>query len=146
MPTPHEHDRIRLKLSTLWIFVTANYLYCDILSLMDPTLLRCLVKGGTPELPITQSFLFYAGLVMEIPLAMIVVSRLLEHRSNRCANLVAGILMTFVQIGSFSMGTSPSLHYWFFSAVEIAATSYIAWSAWIWRFLPAAEPGNPSME
>jgi len=131
-------DKIRRKLSTLWIFAVANYLYCDVLSLMDPKFLRDLLQGGPPGLPMTESFLFYAGLLMEIPLCMIVVSRLLEHRSNRCLNLLAGTIMTLVQIGSFWMGTGPTAHYWFFSAVEIATTAYIVCTAWKWR--PATVP------
>jgi hypothetical protein len=31
---------MKLKLSTLWIFATLNYLYCDVAGLMDPGLLR----------------------------------------------------------------------------------------------------------
>ncbi|MBK8801333.1 MAG: hypothetical protein IPN71_04625 [Fibrobacteres bacterium] len=125
-------DKIRLKLSMLWIFVVANYLYCDVLSLMDPTFLRVLLQGGPPGLPMTESFLLYAGMLMEIPMAMIVVSRLLEHRANRWLNLVAGALMAMVQIGSFWMGTGPTLHYVFFSAVEIAILASIVWTAWKW--------------
>ncbi|WP_406626666.1 DUF6326 family protein [Portibacter marinus] len=32
-------------LSTLWIFVTLNYLYCDVLSLMSAELLNALLTG-----------------------------------------------------------------------------------------------------
>ena len=88
----------------------------------------------------TESFLLCAGFLMEIPMAMIVVSRLLEHRSNRCINLVAGTLMTMVQIGSFWMGTAPTLHYMFFSAVEIATTATVVWTAWKWV------PAGPASE
>jgi hypothetical protein len=30
----------KTMLSTLWIFATLNYLYCDIMSLMDSNLLK----------------------------------------------------------------------------------------------------------
>jgi hypothetical protein len=133
-------DKIRLKLSMLWIFLVANYLYCDVLSLMDPTFQRALLQGGPPGLPMTESFLLYAGFLMEIPMAMIVVSRLLEHRANRWLNLFAAPLMALVQIGSFWMGTGPTLHYVFFSAVEIGTLLGIACTAWQWK--PSSDRGN----
>lgn len=134
------HDKIRLKISTLWIFVVANYLYCDVLSLMDPTFIRALFQGGPPGLPMTESFLLYAGFLMEIPMAMIVVSRYMEHRANRWLNLIAGTLMAIVQIGSFWMGTGPTLHYVFFSAVEIGTLATIVWTAWGWPTTESATP------
>ncbi len=124
----------------LWIFVTANYLYCDVLSLMDPKFVRDLIEGGPEGMPMTESFLFYAGLLMEIPLAMILVSRFTDRRFGRGANLVAGLVMTMVQIGSFWFGTSPTTHYMFFSAVEIATTTTIAWIAWNWPNPPDSLP------
>jgi uncharacterized protein DUF6326 len=33
-------DRMRTTLSTLWIFATLNYLYCDVVPLMHPNLLQ----------------------------------------------------------------------------------------------------------
>ena len=120
------------KLSLLWVFVTANYLYCDVLSLMDPKFIRDLVQGGPPGMPITESFLFYAALLMEIPIAMILFSRLVDRRFSRWANLGAGLAMPLVQIGSFWFGSGITSYYLFFSAIEIATTSYIAWCAWNW--------------
>lgn len=136
-------DKIRQRLSMLWIFLVANYLYCDVLSLMDPTFQRALLQGGPPGLPMTEGFLLGAGILMEIPMAMILISRLLEHRSNRCFNLVASLLMTTVQIGSFWMGTGPTLHYLFFSALEVGTALTIAWTAWKWHPTGSAQaPAN----
>lgn len=126
-------DKTNARLSMLWIFVTANYLYCDVLSLMDPKFIRELTQGGPPGMPITESFLLYASFLMEIPMSMILVSRFASAGFSRWANLVAGCVMVAVQIGSFGFGPNPTAHYMFFSAVEIATTSYIAWSAWKWR-------------
>ena len=33
-------DNMKVKLSTLWIFVMFNYLYADVMALMDPVLLN----------------------------------------------------------------------------------------------------------
>ena len=113
-------------LSTLWIFVIANYIYCDILSNMDPEILKVIIhEGQFPGLPpITQKFLLIAGILMEIPIAMILLSRVLEYKANRIANIIAGSIMTIVQIGSLFIGTT-SLHYIFFSVIEISCTAFI---------------------
>lgn len=70
---------------------------------------------------------------MEIPIAMIVLSRILKHGANRWANIVAGALMAVVQIGTLPLGTEPMLHYMFYSAIEIVCNLFIVWIAWRWR-------------
>lgn len=131
-------NKIRQNLSTLWIFLVANYLYCDVLTLMDPRFAKLLAGDGIPGLAVDDLFLLVAGGVMEIPIAMIVLSRNLPDRANRWTNFVAGIAMVGVQFGSFSMGPSPTLHYWFFSGIEIATAGWISWSAWIWDPTPTS--------
>ncbi|MCX6556636.1 MAG: DUF6326 family protein [Candidatus Aminicenantes bacterium] len=118
-------------LSTLWAFVTVNYLYCDVMALMDPTILKQFMAGYAGGFRITQGFLLGAALLMEIPMAMILLSRVLKHGANRRANIIAGIIMTAVQIASLFAGTS-TLYYRFFSIIEIGCTSLIVWFAWKW--------------
>ncbi len=43
-------------LSTLWIFVTLNYLYADVVSLMDKELLSQYLTGTVEGLQMTQGF------------------------------------------------------------------------------------------
>jgi hypothetical protein len=124
----------KVILSTLWIFAIANYIYCDILSHMNPEFLKVLLgEGQFPGLPpIDQKFLLWAGILMEIPISMILLSRVLNYKSNRVINMIAGSLMTLVQIGSLFIGT-PEYHYFFYSIIEIATTAFIVVYAWKWR-------------
>jgi hypothetical protein len=119
-------------LSTIWIFAVLNYLYCDLLSLMDANALRQYLTGTVGGLQFTQGFLLGAGMLMEISMAMVLLSRVLPIRANRLANIAAGIIMTAVQIGSLLMGQA-TIYYVFFSIIEIAATASIVWFAWTWR-------------
>ncbi len=75
---------------------------------------------------------------MEIPIAMVLLSRILDERSNRWANVVAGSVMTAVQLASLFAYT-PAPYYVFFSAFEIGATAAIVWLAWRWRGLGARD-------
>lgn len=124
-------DAVRSKLSTLWIFATLNYLYCDVVTLMDPNLLKQFMAGDIGSVHISQLFLLGAGVLVEIPMAMVLASRILSRRPNRWANIAAGATMTVVQLLSLVVKT-PTLYYAFFSVIEIACTSVIVWYAWKW--------------
>ena len=120
-------------LSTLWIFITVNYIFCDVLSNMMPDFLKALLEGGqVAGLQINQEFLLGTAIFMEIPFAMIILSRVLRYRANRWINIIAGTIMTAIQIGSFFVGP-PTLHYIFYSIIEIVCASFIIWYAWTWR-------------
>ena len=69
-------------------------------------------------------------------MAMVLVSRFVDFRINRWANVVAGAFMTLVQVATLFIGT-PTLYYLFCSVVEIGATASIVWLAWRWRPAPA---------
>jgi MFS family permease len=123
----------RARLSLLWVFAILNYLYCDLLGLMDPASIKQLLAGTVAGLQVTQGFLLGAALLMEIPIAMVLLARVLPHRGSRWANILAGAVMTLVQIGALFMGSGPTVYYAFFSAVEIACTAFIVWYAWRWH-------------
>lgn len=119
-------------LSTLWIFLTANYIYCDVLAHMESTTLRGLITGTIGSIQVTQGFLLTAAIMMEIPFAMIILTRVLKYRASRRANIIAGAIMAVIQVGTMGMGTAPTLYYLFYSAIEIACTLFIIWYAWKW--------------
>jgi len=119
----------KVILSTLWIFVTVNYIFCDVLSIMESGFFNDLMTGAEV---FNQEFLLGAAILMEIPFAMIILSRVLKYKVNRWANILAGIIMTVVQFISFFIGGPPTLHYIFFSIVEIAGLLFIIWYATRW--------------
>ena len=127
------HDT-KERLSLLWIFVFLNYLYADVLALWA-------LLGSRPEdTPHLGPWaLAGAALLMEIPMAMILASRLLPYRANRLANITAGGLETLIN-GFLTFvpplagwGRPPALpEYLFFATIETVATSIIIWQAWTW--------------
>lgn len=122
----------KVILSTLWIFVTLNYLYCDVLSLMSPEMLTSLIEtGGVAGINMNEMTLLIAGVIMEISIAMVLLSRVLKYKINRMANIIAGSIKTAIMIGTLLMG-GASYHYMFFAAIEITTTIFIVWYAWTW--------------
>ncbi len=120
-------------LSLVWLLVTVNYIFCDVVTLMNPQDLKNILSGSVGEITMNEEFLLISAIILEIPFLMIVLSRLLKYGINRWANIIAGLIMTIVQAGSLFMGTSPTLHYIFYSVIEIGCTVFIVWYAWRWE-------------
>jgi hypothetical protein len=114
---------MKTRLSALWLFAMLTYTYGDVVTLMDP------VKHGTIQL--TEGFLLGASIFMMIPITMVLLSRILEYRSNRFASIVAGTIMT-VSLVLTLFAAVPTMYYVFFSVIEITCTSLIVWFAWKW--------------
>ena len=124
---------MKVALPLLWIFMLLNYLYCDVLSLMDPANLKDVLAGHAAggSVQITPEFLLASAVLMEIPMAMILLSRVLGHRASRWANVAAAAFMVLVQVGSLGVGT-PTSYYLFFSAIEVGTLVLIAALALRW--------------
>lgn len=111
-------------LSTLWIFVTLNYLYCDVISLMDPNLLRQYLAGEVEGLTLSPSFLLSAAILMELPIAMILLSRVLNPLYNCWTNIIVASIKTIAMIATLFVGTIAG-YYFFFAVIEISTTLFI---------------------
>lgn len=125
-------DYMKVKLSFLWIFVMFNYVYADIFTLMDSSVLVDILSGTVGGIELTQGFLLGAAVMMEIPIAMIILSLVLKYKVNRWANILAGGFKTIVVFLTMFVGV-PTLYYVFFGTIEIFFTSLIVWYAWNWR-------------
>jgi Sec-independent protein secretion pathway component TatC len=121
----------KVILSTLWIFVLFNMVFADVVGFMNPGALEDIMTG-TVGLEITQELLLVFSLLLEIPIAMVFLSRVLKYRANRWANIVASAITILFVIG----GGSTYLSYIFFATIEVMCMLIIIWYAWTW---PAAE-------
>lgn len=119
-------------LTILWIVVTANFMFCDIFTLMHSADLQNFLRGSLDDMQITQEFLLGFAIVMEIPMIMILLSRILPNKSNQIIQIIAGIFLILIQSWSLFVG-NITLHYWFFSIVEIGLLAVIVWQAIDWR-------------
>ena len=111
-------------LSTIWVFVTINYLYCDLIGLMDASLLKQYLTGQVEGMTISREFLLYAGILMEIPISMILLSKILPDKANAWANISASLVKTLVMVATLFMGT-PTIYYLFFAVIEILTTIFV---------------------
>ena len=128
-------EDIRVRLSVLWLFATLNYIYADVFFCID---VLGSGKGGPSVLHFSPAAWLGIAVLMEIPMAMILLSRILKPTANRRANIVAGMIETAaVLLTSFILPilhvTGTSSYYVFFGAIEVVCTSLIVWYAWRWQ-------------
>jgi hypothetical protein len=113
---------VKVRLSTLWVFMLLNYLYCDVLTGFDPTVPRDMSRDA----------LLAASFLMEIPIAMVLLSRMLKYRPNRWANIIVGAFLVVVQVSTLFIGSGPTAYYMFFSVIEVACLLFIVSTSWRW--------------
>jgi hypothetical protein len=121
------------RISTLWIVVMLNMAFADIVGFLQPGALQGVEGPG--GVPITQGLLLVVALLLEIPIAMIFLSRTLKPGANRWANTVAAVITAVFVVGGGSMELP---FYAFFAIVEVACMALIVWSVWSRRGSEAA--------
>ena len=143
------HDT-KERLSLFWLFALLNYLYADVVALFA-------IAGSRNSFePLSPWALMGSAVLMEIPIAMILASRLLPFRANRLANIIAGAIETLAVISMQFVyplaGGAWHEHmfasYIFFGTIETVCTSVIIWKASAWSGVEAAVSserivGNP---
>jgi len=127
-----EMEDMKIKLSTLWVVVMFNIAFADIVGLLHPGALEQIMRGEV-GFDLTQGLLLVFSILLEIPIAMIFLSRVLKYRVNRWANIIAGAITILFVIG----GGSTTLSYIFFATIEVVCMSLIIWYAWKWPKLEA---------
>jgi hypothetical protein len=126
------HDT-KERLSLLWLFALLNYLYADVVGVW------AIAGTRISFAPLAPWALMASAVLMEIPIAMILLCRLLPFRANRVANIIAGVILTVV---NGFLTYVPPLHGWgrppafpeylFFATIETVCTLIIIQQAWTW--------------
>lgn len=123
----------RNRYSTLWAFTALNYLYADLISLMDKNILNQYQNGVVDGVSITPKFLTLAAAFMQIPLSNVFLPQVIKNeRTLRWVQIASGAIMTLVQSATLFVG-KPTPYYVLFSAVEIGTTAYITFDAIKWK-------------
>lgn len=134
----------REKLQLLWVFLFLNFIFCDVFTLFHAPTLNQLVTGTVDGIAMTEPMLLGFAILMELGMVMALVSRLAPYGIARWGNLIVGTLLIAVQTVTV-LTPGLTLHYLFFSIIEIAALLWIVFAARSWRETetighPAAAP------
>ncbi len=125
-------EEMKARFSTLWIFIMFNMAFADIIGFTYPGFMAKLVAGGPIDgIVVTPTLLLVGALLLEIPTAMIFLSRILKNRINRWFNIIAAVITIIYVVGM----STPTVVYWFFCSLEIIASLAIIVLACKWRNL-----------
>ena len=123
----------RTLYSGLWAYASLNYLYADLMGMMDSHMLNQYLTGEVEGLKMTPQFLTVAGAFMQIPLANVALPHLIKNdKMLKRVQIVSGTIMTLVQTSTLFIG-KPSPYYALLSGFEIATTSFITIDAIRWK-------------
>lgn len=100
-------------LSILWIFVLLNMIFRDLHQFLSKGFIDQLINSNIPE---AHMLLF--GVILEIPILMVVLSKVFHPKANKWANILA---VCITAMGIFYSGASADLDDIFFGLVEIVA-------------------------
>ena len=125
-----EKVSVRFVISTMWISIICLYLYNDFFSLFPPGNIQGIMDGMMGSFEVSQAGLFFAALLMLVPILMIFLTTVLPAKINRISNMILGVLYAFVMIGSL-IGEGWA-YYIFLGIVEIVLSLLITWYAWKW--------------
>ncbi|MEO1451713.1 MAG: DUF6326 family protein [Bacteroidota bacterium] len=136
LPTqsPSFMDKNRRNIySALWAFTCLNYLYADLVGVMDVNLLTQYQTGTVNGIDITPGFLTIAAAYMQLPLANVFLPQVIKNeRTLRWVQIASGSIATLVQAATLFVG-EPSPYYSLFSAIEIGTTAFITIDAIRWK-------------
>lgn len=118
----------KVLLSTLWIVVMINMLKADILSLYIPGATEEVVKTSTSAGVSIPQLMLGGAIMMEISIAMIILSRVLTYRVNRWLNIITAVITIIFVVGP---GASYP-HYIFIATVEVLCLLLVILNAWKW--------------
>lgn len=119
----------RILLSSLWIYILINIIFRDIHQMTLKSHLEMLLTGYYHGQKVTDLIILIGGIVLEIPILMIVLARVLKQRYNRPLNLWAAVI-TFALI-QYEMPSD--MDDYFFRILESLALVVIFWKSWTWK-------------
>lgn len=126
---------VRTRLSTLWVFLLLNMIFRDIHEIPTVDFLEQALSGVVNGTEVTEGGLFLGAFLVEIPIAMVVLTQFLRVEANRVVNVVTGSVMVVLLL----LNTlTPDLDDMFFATVEVLTLALIIGYAWRW-------PGRDAM-
>ncbi|MEO1516918.1 MAG: DUF6326 family protein [Bacteroidota bacterium] len=114
--------RERSFLSSLWIFILFNMIFRDLHEFLREGFIEEMMALQIPE----ANMLFFA-IILEIPIAMVILSRMLPDKANRWANTLAGCVFLFGLLASLPSGDWDDV---FFGLVNVMAVGLVLFAVW----------------
>ena len=132
--------KIRGILSSLWIFFFINHFFMGLHEFANPAFIAQLLGGGYA---VSDSLLLTAAITIELPIMMIVLSRVLPNKINWIVNILIALFTIGLEIMN---NPNPDLDNMFFLAAELTGFVTIIVISIRWRLRLAKENRNLSVK
>ena len=119
-------EKIRIKLSALWIALMLTYLLGDVLRIFSGDFAAGEIEG----MQASQELYLVLAILMVIPIVMVFLSLVLRRRANRWANIVLAVF--FFAFNLIGLPTYPSAYDQFLIVVGLVFNVLTVWHAWKW--------------
>lgn len=117
----------QILLSTLWIFILLNMIFRDFHQFGHPGFLEEMMTGVVNGVKITEELMLFGGFLAEIPIIMVLLSRVLVDRVNKWANIIAGVITMLILLSALPSADMDDI---FFMIIEVTAFLLIIRTAW----------------
>ena len=114
-------------LSTLWVFILLNMVFRDLHQLGKKGFIEEIMTGVVNGVKITDELMLFGGFLAEIPILMVLLSRILDDKANKWANIIASVITMLVLISALPSADMDDV---FFMIIEVVAFLSIIRIAW----------------
>ncbi len=123
IPTSEAAHDNRAVLSALWITVLLNVLFRDVHEILRPGLIAEVMTGSLNGVALTDGVFLGAALLLQIPIAMVVLSHVLPPATNRRVNSVAALAALMALAAGDRVDADDAV----FAVVQALALLVILW-------------------
>ena len=114
-------------LSTLWIFILFNMIFRDLHQLGKKGFLEEIMTGVVNGIEITEELMLFGGFLAEIPILMVLLSRILHDKANKWANIIASVITFLVLVSAVPSADMDDIFFMIIEFVAFLAIILIAW-------------------
>lgn len=121
------HSSQKTFISFLWVFLLFNMIFRDLHEFGNANFLKNVLKGEVNGIKITEELMLLGGFLAEIPIIMVLLSRILKNSINRWVNLIAALITFFVLASALPTADMDDI---FFFIIESVTIYFIVETAW----------------
>lgn len=114
-------------LSTLWIFILLNMVFRDLHQLGKKGFLDEIMSGEVNGIVITDELMLVGGILAEIPILMVLLSKILNNNANKWTNILAGLITMVVFATAIPTSDMDDI---FHMIIEVIAILWIFKVSW----------------
>ncbi len=117
----------RALLSTLWIFILFNMIFRDLHQFGKEGFVEEMMSGVVNGVIITEELMLFGGFLAEIPIVMVLLSRILHDKANKWANIIASLITCLVLLSGLASADMDDIFFMIIESAAFIAILVIAW-------------------